>query len=99
MLQAAYPFPGALLFVSKAIQPLLQTVLQRTICQILIHVDKSVELQEICLRGEYFEEELVGGLMEVIEVLGREVGFDEDSHEEVLGHFLTFGVGLLEVID
>ena len=37
--------------------------------------------------------------MKVIKILGREVGLEEDSHEEILGHFLTFGVGLLEVID
>lgn len=37
--------------------------------------------------------------MEVIEVLGREVGLEENSHEEILGHLLTLRVGLLEVID
>ena len=37
--------------------------------------------------------------MEVVEVLGREIGLEKDSHEEVLGHLFTLGVGLLEVID
>lgn len=52
----------------------------------MINVDGSIELEQKSLSGKYFEQELIGCLVKVIEILRREVGLKKNTLQEVLGH-------------
>ena len=58
----------------------------------------SAEFIEIVFGCKYFGEKVFGGLMEMMEFLAGEVGFEEYSKKEVFFHELAFLIGLLGMI-
>lgn len=65
----------------------------------MIDVKVGVEFEQDGLRGEHLEQQLIGGLVEVVEIVGGEVGLEEYSHDEAFLHLLPLRVGLLQIVN
>lgn len=93
-----FQFVVVIFFLFEAGHQAVNPFEQRLVCDFLINIEMFANLAEIGFSGKYLEYKLISCSVQMMECLRREIGFEKDSHKEVLFHLFLFNVGLLEVV-